>query len=115
MDVETEEGREGRPVRVFLVRSMGRPRAVWLHHIVEDDIDNGAKIWAEFEVFRAGEGLEVCLRDEAEADVVLATIIEPSHLSGEAAVVELMRRMDSASPSVHYGFVRVAELYAEAG
>lgn len=117
MDEGAEEGREGRTVRVFLVRSLDRPRSAWLHHIVDDDIDSGQRLWAEFENFRKDEQLELCLPEEAEAEAVFATIIEPSTLAGEAGIVELMHRMDEAAraANVSYGFVRAAELYAKAG
>lgn len=106
-EVERAE-QDGRTVRMFLVRSLGRRRSAWLHHIVDDDIDSGQKLRAEFESFREEEQLEICLPEEAEAEAVLATVIEPSHLTGEAAVVEVMRRMDEAArvANVIYGPVR---------
>jgi hypothetical protein len=93
---------------MFLVRSLDCPRKAWLHYVVDDDIDCGHKLRIEFEDFREDEQLEVCLREEAEAEVVFVTITEPTHLSGEAAVVALMRRMDEAAciANVSYGFVR---------
>lgn len=99
---------DGRTVRMFLVRSLGRRRSAWLHHIVDDDIDSGRKLRDEFENFRKEEQLEICLPEEAEAEAVFAAIIEPSHLTGEAAVVEVMRRMDEAArvANVLYGPVR---------
>jgi hypothetical protein len=71
-------------------------------------VDDGERPWSVFEFYRADEGLQVCLPQEAEAEAVLVTVIEPTDLDGEAAVSEFIRRMKRAAARsrVTFGFVR---------